>query len=239
MLNSRIEFKFYGTTVNVDDENVTLNHGRLRRMGGVPKTVETPLGAITAVNNEKPKGGKNGSVEIYTASYNPTGPGRPQQIIYTAGSQASRATELCAILNRHRQASAPASTPSTESTPASQSQPATYSFQRHDATLEGWKLDGDTLFGNGQAFSLAGAKAEFETGANIGGRMTATRVIGGGLLFGPAGAIVGGMWKKNRAKVYIVITDNNGRTGLIETSAKNETKAREFANAVNNVARQL
>ena len=78
-----------------------------------------------------------------------------------------------------------------------------------------------------------------EYGANIGSRITATRVVTGAVLFGPVGAIIGGMAKKDRNKLYITITYANGDIGVVEAKAKDEAKARQFVQAINKIGARV
>lgn len=95
-----------------------------------------------------------------------------------------------------------------------------------DTAFEGWRLSGRTLSkGLTKSYDIAGAAAEFQHGANVGGRVTLTRV-----------ALVGlfalGL-KKDRNKVYVLLEASDGRQELIESKAKNEKAARKFASAIN------
>lgn len=80
---------------------------------------------------------------------------------------------------------------------------------------------------------LGGAVAEFETGADAGSRTTLTRVAAGAIVAGPVGAIVGGMFKKDRNKVYVSITFPDGDVMVVDAPAKDDAKAREFARKIN------
>lgn len=85
---------------------------------------------------------------------------------------------------------------------------------------------------------IAGAVAEFENGADIGGRTTLARVAVGAIIAGPVGAIVGGMFKKDRAKVYVTTTFPDGEVIILEAPAKDESKLREFTRKVNAAAKR-
>ena len=78
---------------------------------------------------------------------------------------------------------------------------------------------------------LTDAHAEYSLGAP-GSRMTAARVAGGAVLFGPAGAIVGALARKDRTRLYI---DVETTAGLIEIVAKasDERAARKFVRMIN------
>lgn len=90
------------------------------------------------------------------------------------------------------------------------------------ATLDQYILkDDNTLQIGMKKWDVTGATADFEHGANVGGRVTATRVALTGVF---ALAL-----KKDRNKVYIPIEFADGEQHLIEARAKNEAKAREFA----------
>lgn len=79
---------------------------------------------------------------------------------------------------------------------------------------------------------IAGASAEFESGA---GQSTATvgRVLTGGLIAGPAGAIVGGMFKKEKGRAYVYVTFADGDVAIIDGPLKDESKLRTFALGIN------
>ena len=84
--------------------------------------------------------------------------------------------------------------------------------------------------------SVVGADAEFESGASVGGRTTLGRVAAGAIVAGPIGAIVGGMFKKDRAKVYVTTTFADGEVVILEGPAKDESQIRDFASKVNAAA---
>lgn len=94
-----------------------------------------------------------------------------------------------------------------------------------DCALEGYRLSGDKISKGIRSWPVAGATAEFEHGANIGSRVTATRVVLTGVF---ALAL-----KKNKNKVFVAVELADGEQLLIETSAKDEKKAREFASKIN------
>lgn len=110
---------------------------------------------------------------------------------------------------------------------------------KHDMVLDVWRITGDNLHKGLQKWNLKGATAELENGANIGSRITATRVVTGAVLFGPVGAIIGGMAKKDRNKLYITVTYANGDAGVIEAKAKDEAKARQFVQAINKIGARV
>jgi len=70
----------------------------------------------------------------------------------------------------------------------------------------------------------------------MGGRTTLSRVAAGAIVAGPIGAIVGGMFKKDRAKVYVTTTFADGEVVILEGPVKDEAKVREFARKVNAAA---
>lgn len=83
---------------------------------------------------------------------------------------------------------------------------------------------------------VAGAVAEFESGATVGGRTTLTRVAAGAIVAGPVGAIVGGLFRKDRNKIYVTTTFPDGKVVILEGPAKDESKLREFARKVNDAS---
>lgn len=82
---------------------------------------------------------------------------------------------------------------------------------------------------------IAGAVAEFESGSNNSGA-TATRVITGAILAGPVGAVIGGLFKKQKGRVYVYVTFADGDVAILDGPVKDETKLREFAQKVNAAA---
>lgn len=82
---------------------------------------------------------------------------------------------------------------------------------------------------------VAGASAEFDKGAENSGA-TLTRVAAGAIIAGPVGAIVGGLFKKQKGKVYVYVTFADGQLAIIDGPVKDESKLREFAASVNQAA---
>ncbi|MGO1667603.1 MAG: hypothetical protein ACTHZ9_12930 [Leucobacter sp.] len=229
------DVKFRGSTVTTSPEAIVIKHGRMRRLGGSTPGVTIAFDQIIQVSDIKPKGGKPGTYEIITHGYSPTGGGRPHEIWYTSRQQ--KEIQRLSKLITARGIAGDSGTDTSSSTA-----PVSFSAERvpdGPVAFNGWKVDGRKLRGEGQEFDLVGAKVEFEAGANAGSRITATRVVTGGVLFGPIGAVAGGLLRKNRNKVYIVITFADGSSGLIEAPAKKETQARKFANHLQSVANRL
>lgn len=96
---------------------------------------------------------------------------------------------------------------------------------RFDAAIEGYRISGRKLQKGGKSWLIAGATAEFEHGANVGSRLTATRVVLTGVF---ALAL-----KKNKNKIYVMIELRGGERLLIEARAKDEKKVREFVTKFN------
>lgn len=78
----------------------------------------------------------------------------------------------------------------------------------------------------------AGAHAEVENGADQ-KRSTLTRIGAGAIIAGPAGAIVGGLFRKDKSRVYVIVTLADGRQVIAEAPIKQERQAREWAAKVN------
>lgn len=83
---------------------------------------------------------------------------------------------------------------------------------------------------------ITGATAEYESGADLSGRTTLTRVLAGAVIAGPIGAVVGGMFKKDRARAYVTITFPDGEMVVVDGPANDESKLRAFASAVSAAA---
>ncbi|WP_030143861.1 hypothetical protein [Mycetocola saprophilus] len=84
---------------------------------------------------------------------------------------------------------------------------------------------------------VAGAEAVFENGADQGRKTTIGRVAAGAIIAGPVGAIVGGMFKKNKNRVYVSITFPDGSVIIEDAPVKKEREAREFVSKINQAAR--
>jgi len=99
-----------------------------------------------------------------------------------------------------------------------------------NARFEGWNLSGGRLSkGLVKNHDVAGAVADFQHGANIGSRITVTRLALTGIFaFG---------LKKDRNKVYVLVELADGQRELIEAKAKEEKAARKFADAINAASR--
>lgn len=103
---------------------------------------------------------------------------------------------------------------------------------KHMARL-GLHLVSDGYYTHGRRkLPIAGATAEYDSGAEK-KRTTGTRVITGTVLFGPVGAVAGGLLKKNKSKCYVTITFADGNTVIIESPIADEAKARKFVAKVN------
>ena len=96
--------------------------------------------------------------------------------------------------------------------------------------------DGTLIIG-GEKNTAKGANAYFENGANVGSRVTATRVVAGAVLLGPLGAVLGGIAKKDRNKLYVIVECADGTVLSTDLPAKDETKVREFVNKINACAK--
>lgn len=83
--------------------------------------------------------------------------------------------------------------------------------------------------------TISGAAASFESGADR-SRPTLTRIGAGAIIAGPAGAIVGGLFKKDTSKCYVTVVFADGDTAIIEGPSKDEKKMRQFAADVNRIA---
>lgn len=63
-------------------------------------------------------------------------------------------------------------------------------------------------------------------------RMTATRVVAGGVLLGPVGMILGGMAKKDVTKGRMILRVNGDRVQVYEFKAADLDKAEQFVEAL-------
>lgn len=84
-----------------------------------------------------------------------------------------------------------------------------------------------------EARPVAGAVAEYEPGSAANGRTTLTRVAAGAIIAGPAGAIVGGLFKKDTSRGYVSVTFPDGSVVVFDGPLRDEPKLREFVRKVN------
>ena len=80
---------------------------------------------------------------------------------------------------------------------------------------------------------IGGAVAEYEAGDYAGERTTLTRVAAGAIIAGPVGAIIGGMFRKDRSRGYVTVTFPDGDVVVVDGPLKDADKMREFARKVN------
>lgn len=105
----------------------------------------------------------------------------------------------------------------------------------NNAIYGGHVVDGNGYrYGLGVKRDIAGATAEFESGADR-SRPTLTRIGAGALLAGPVGAVAGGLFKKEKSKGYVTITFPDGAYVIVDGPAKDEKKLRAFAKAVTSI----
>jgi|GEM_PF-6493564 len=97
-------------------------------------------------------------------------------------------------------------------------------------------LEGETLTHQKVAYPVRGARATVESAASAKSRMTATRVVGGAVVLGPLGAILGGMAKKDKSKIFLVVEMADGTVFTDQAQARHEATARRFAGAINTAA---
>ncbi|MTE24825.1 hypothetical protein [Microbacterium sp. ZXX196] len=83
---------------------------------------------------------------------------------------------------------------------------------------------------------VAGAIATYEPGGDMGARSTLTRVAAGAIIAGPVGAVVGGMFKKERGRGYVTVEFPDGDVVVVDGPIKDEPKMRQFAAKVNAAA---
>ena len=108
----------------------------------------------------------------------------------------------------------------------------------HSVTRDGnyrWMPEGSL---KQQVRPVVGAVAEYEPGSASAGRTTLTRVAAGAIIAGPAGAIVGGLFKKDTSRGYVTVTFPDGSVVVADGPLRDEPKMRQFAQRVNELARE-
>lgn len=79
---------------------------------------------------------------------------------------------------------------------------------------------------------ILGATAEFDKGMDH-SSPTLTRIAAGAMIAGPAGAVVGGLFKKQRGRAYVYVTFPDGEVAVIDGAAKDENKLRDIVQRIN------
>lgn len=100
------------------------------------------------------------------------------------------------------------------------------------AIMDGQLRCPPTLSGRPTRVPIQEVQAEFESGEQN-ERSTLTRIAAGALIAGPIGAVVGGMVKKDKTKVYVILTFADGRVIVLDAPKKDALSARTFAAKVN------
>lgn len=111
---------------------------------------------------------------------------------------------------------------------------------RYNTSLNGVACMNGKIRRGVRSWPVAGASCTVESGASS-SRMTLTRVGAGAVVLGPVGAILGGLAKKDRSRVYVVLTvpgdgEHPGEVFSFDVPVKDEKDAREFASKVNAAA---
>lgn len=79
---------------------------------------------------------------------------------------------------------------------------------------------------------IGGAVAEYERGDYAGEETTLGRVALGAVIAGPVGAIVGGMFKRDRTRGYVTVTFPDGEIVIVDGPLRDAEKMRVFAEKV-------
>lgn len=108
---------------------------------------------------------------------------------------------------------------------------------RFNASFGKWKVRDGKVHHGSSSWPAEECAAVVDTGANI-QKMSAGRVVLGAVALGPVGAVLGGLAKKNKTRVYLVVTVP-GDSFLEELPVKDEGGARKFAAALNQCANAL
>lgn len=78
---------------------------------------------------------------------------------------------------------------------------------------------------------IGGAVAEFDPGYSD-ESPTLTRVAAGAIIAGPVGAIVGGMFMKQKGRCYVTVTFADGEVAVIDGPVSDTSKLRHFTQQV-------
>lgn len=105
------------------------------------------------------------------------------------------------------------------------------------AHLGGLALEGDEVIVGDERRSVAGVTATVVDDGPGQSKVSAGRVVGGAVLFGPAGAIVGGLAKKHKRGDGAILLDGPDFQAFVPFKGKVLTEARALVAAINTAAR--
>ncbi|MFB9620648.1 hypothetical protein [Brooklawnia cerclae] len=105
---------------------------------------------------------------------------------------------------------------------------------KFDAVFQGARINGGEVSYGFKTWPVADCSAQAQTGAEL-HKMSLGRVAGGAVLLGPLGAVLGGMAKKDKTKVYVALQTPDGPQ-VIEGPAKDQAAAMTFAARLNAAA---
>ncbi|MDV6209928.1 DUF2510 domain-containing protein [Rhodococcus erythropolis] len=103
--------------------------------------------------------------------------------------------------------------------------------------FRGLSLNGGYLTQNAQSWPVVGAKASIESAGIARSRISATRLVGGAILGGGAGALVGAVARKDQSSIFLTIELADGTILVEEFPARDEGEGRRFAARINSMAR--
>lgn len=104
--------------------------------------------------------------------------------------------------------------------------------QRHNAMFGGGFIRGYNLHHERKSIPTKGLTATVQDGMHVGNYISAKRVLAGGILFGPLGALIGGAARKNGNQVYVIIEQDDQIIGTLEAHAKKHREAHAFVQAL-------
>lgn len=235
-----LEAKGYNGTIRFDGENVTIvRKGLLAKTNGFGD-ITFPLASVEQIELKPANLAKNGSVRFVVA-----GVDAPAQVVATDGyaviftfQQRKRFDELKSTLD----ALLPGTATSAEGLPTQgawqrgEQRLAEVQQRLEDhASFPGWSINNGIIRCGLKSGPVAGAHAEAELASNS-HKVSFGRVVTGGLMLGPVGAVLGGMAKKDKSTAFLIVALADGTVLNSEFPANQLPAAKMFAVKINHAA---
>lgn len=229
----------YTGTVDFDGTAVTISHNWRGKVGGWKEPREIPTARITRVDFKPATRLTNGHIRFAVLGETHDDVSLDKNLVLFTKKQETAVDEVLtavkAALRARSQEDADKLSQAEADLLADKAAlhraTAVAIYEKHQVTSGSYRSSFLS-----SAKPIAGATAAFESGADL-GRPTLTRIGAGAIIAGPAGAVVGGLFRKNTSRCYVTIEFPDGEAVIVEGPAKDETKLRQFAADVNKIAR--
>lgn len=232
--------------LDVHAGTVTLIHSgvaaKKHKKDASPRTI--PLGAIESVEHVKKTFAKRGSVRILLRERSGYHPDVIEDVngYLEKGESGDKFVDAIrvAMLNASAVDGFGAAGTVDETTPGmlERTQNRTAAAEQAKANrFRSLSLCDGYLTQNSQSWPVQDAKASIESAGIAGSRVSATRLVGGAILGGGAGALIGAVARKDQSSIFLTIEFSDGTILVEEFPASDEGDGRRFAARINSIAR--